>query len=162
MSIAYKASLLTAARATHFARLMLLLDGSLNYWHGSAHYGVPDTMLYFFFFLIDIIPFLMFWFFIPELEEGARALGIFWIVLLIIVLLPAGMTTAFFIVCCIQLVILVWPRRYMTSTDYEVEGGNAIHERIKCVHCGMTYAYTPDSIVNGEAICQNCGKSFKT
>jgi len=161
MSTTSKASLLTAARATQFAMLMLLLDGSLNYWHGGIQYGVPVTMLYSFFFLIDIFPFLMFWFLKPELEEGARAISVFWIILLIIALLPAGMATAFFIVCCIQLVILVWPGRYMTRTDYEVKGGNAIQERIKCVHCGATYAYSPDSIVNGEAICQNCGKSFR-
>lgn len=119
MAIMCKTSTLTAARATNFALLMLLLDGSLNYWHGAVQYGVPVSMLYSIFFLIDIIPFLIFWFLRPEWEEGARVSSVFWIVLLIIVLLPAGMAPALLIVCCIQLIILVWPRRYIPRMDYD-------------------------------------------
>jgi len=66
----------------------------------------------------------------------------------------------FLFVCSIEIVLLAWPKRYMTIEEDEIEERAENITRAKCANCGAMYTYCPDSIVNGEVICQNCGKSF--
>lgn len=161
MSSAYKANLLTAARATHLARLTLLLNGSSTSMAPVVYYGWPVTALYFTFFLIDVIPFLLFWFLKPNLELAVRLIGIAWAILLFAVLLHIGMEIGLALLFFIQLIVLAWPRMYMTTAVKEGGQKAATASRIKCFHCGATYAYNLDTIVNGEVVCQNCGRSFR-
>lgn len=154
-------NLFTAARATHFARMLLLLDGSLLHQGVIVYYSWHLDVLYILLFFIDFIPFLMFWFLRPEWELGIRVIGLMWILPLIAILLPWGVSPGLFIVFCIQIPVLVWPKPYIS--DITIPEQEATHDveslfRIKCTYCGATYSYNQDSILNGNITCQNCGR----
>ena len=162
----YKSNLLTGVIATHFAIMMTLLDKSADYRWEGRYYGIENTVLYLVFFFFDIPVFLLLLSMRhrPYLEGGARTVGLFWVLQMIFVLLPTGgIGPGFFIASILQIILLVWPKRYFPTTEDETQIEEAAGEttRVKCTHCGAIYVYNSDTIVNGEVACQNCGMSTK-
>ncbi|MBN2230418.1 MAG: hypothetical protein JW779_12595 [Candidatus Thorarchaeota archaeon] len=157
----YKTNIQTATIGTHFARMMLLLNGSMIYPDYVVYYGWSLGSLYFILFLIDLIPFLMFWFLRPEWEFNSRIIGLFWVVGLLAILLPTGIGLGLPVVFCIQFLVLIWPKPYIYAQEQETPTTGKNLSQIKCVYCRASYAYDLDSINNEEVICQNCGKSIK-
>ena len=124
---------------------------------------MESTILYLVFFFFDIPVFLLLLSMIhrPYLEAGARTVGLFWVLQMIFVLLPTGgIGPGFFIASILEIILLVWPKRYfrVIEEEKEIEEKAENKTRIKCTHCGATYIYT---VVNGEVECQNCGKSIR-
>lgn len=161
MSLSCKTNLQTVAIGTHFARLMLLLNGSWIYRTLVVFYNWPLDALYFVLFLVDFIPFLMVWFLKPEWEFGIRIIDVFWIIILAAILLPTGVGPGLLVVFCVQFLVLIWPRPFINVPEHEPVAEVKNLAQIKCNNCGATYAYNLDSIINGEVVCQNCGKSFR-
>jgi hypothetical protein len=143
---------------------MLLLEGAWSsrmivylYW--------PLDMIYFLLFLLDFIPFFMLWFIQSKWEFQTRVIDIFWLIMLMTILLPTGVGPGLFVVFCIQFVLLIWPKPYVS--DYTEQAEEEIDNddnfvRLKCSSCGATYTYSSEVIENKEVICQNCGKSVET
>jgi uncharacterized Zn-finger protein len=162
MSTNCKTNLHATVIATHFARLMLLLDGAYIYRSTIVYYNWNLSALYFLLFLTDVVLFLMFWFLKPSWEFNLRIIDMMWIVILTTTLLSIGIGLGLLAVFCIQVLLLVWPRPYIPTPEQEATDSVEVLSRIKCSYCGAIYAYNLDSIVNGEVVCQNCGKSFRT
>ncbi|TFH05240.1 MAG: hypothetical protein E4H14_13140 [Candidatus Thorarchaeota archaeon] len=161
MVIDNKTNLYTAAIATHFARLWLLLEGAWVYQRRIVFYNWHLDVVYFLLFLIDFIPFLMFWFLQSNWEFGFRVIGLFWIIMLMTILLPFGVGPGLLVLFPIQFLVLVWPKPYLSViSEIEVEVTDDAESlfRIRCVYCGATYSYDQSSVSNGQITCQNCGK----
>jgi len=129
-----------------------------------VYYNFPIDAMYFILFLIDFIPFLMFWLLRPEWEFSVRIIGLMWVIILMTVLLPQGFEVVgpgLLAVFCIQFLVLIWPKQYISAQEQAVDDDAGTLVRFSCVFCGATYAYNPDSVVIGEVTCQNCGKSFR-
>ena len=110
-----RSDLFSAARATHFARLLLLLDGSLINQNRIVYYDWHLDVLYVLLFFFDFIPFLMFWFLRPAWELAIRLIGLMWVLTLMAILLPWGVSPSLLIVFCIQIPVLVWPKQYISQ-----------------------------------------------
>jgi hypothetical protein len=161
MSMTCKTNLQIVAIGTHFARLMLLLNGSWTFRTIVVFFSWPLDALYSILFLIDFIPFLMFWFMRSEWEFAIRTIGLFWLIILGAILLPWGAGPGLLVVFCIQFLVLIWPKPYISTPEHEEVTDVKNLFQTKCINCGATYAYNLDSIINQEVVCQNCGKSFK-
>lgn len=158
-----KNRLFTTVIATHFARLMLLFEGAWVYQRIIVYYDWHLDVLYFLLFLIDLIPFLMFWFLRPAWELSIRLIGLMWVLTLMAILLPWRVSPSLLIVFCIQIPVLIWPKQYITdiiTPEQEVTDDDDVTLfQLKCAYCRAIYSYNPNSISNGEVTCQNCGKS---